>query len=317
MKKGNKTAMIILIAAAGLILAIPAVWGLSILSHKKIDQAVRDSAAPARFARLTDGYIQYELDGPEDGDVVVLVSGFSVPYYCWDYIYRDLVSVGYRVLRYNHYGRGYSDHVRADYGPQLFERELSGLIEVLGLNTPLTLCALSMGGAISVYYTNRHPEQVRALALVSPAGFPLQSAADSTVLNTPVLGDFIIAVFGDAILTGRNVTNLMSVKDHPEFQEQFVHYIRYRGRTAALLSTIRHMPINNMPEEYDRLSGDVPVLLLWGKEDAVIPFTNSELVRKAVPQAEFHAIPDAGHNSQYEKPELVLGYLLDFLKRDD
>src|SRR4051812_34564559 len=71
-----------------------------------IDQSVR-AAAPGAFVRLTDGYTHYELSGPPEGRVVVLAAGISVPYYIWDPTFAALVHAGFRVLRYDYYGRGY------------------------------------------------------------------------------------------------------------------------------------------------------------------------------------------------------------------
>jgi len=73
-----------------------------------IDQSVRDKT-PGQFARLSDGYTHYEIGGPPDGRVVVLAAGATVPYYIWDPTFSALVGAGFRVLRYDYYGRGFSD----------------------------------------------------------------------------------------------------------------------------------------------------------------------------------------------------------------
>ena len=69
------------------------------------------------FIRLSDGYTHYQWAGPEDGQVVVLLHGFSVPYFLWDYVFKDLSEAGFRVLRYDLYGRGYSDPPRIRLRP--------------------------------------------------------------------------------------------------------------------------------------------------------------------------------------------------------
>ena len=69
------------------------------------------------FVRLPHGTVHYQLAGPERGRTVVLVHGFSVPYYIWDPTYDELVKKGFRVLRYDLYGRGYSDRPDEVYGP--------------------------------------------------------------------------------------------------------------------------------------------------------------------------------------------------------
>src|ERR1017187_5282006 len=69
-----------------------------------LDESVRKNA-PGSFIHLSDGITHYELSGPDTGKLVVLVHGFSVPYYIWDSTFSRLVQQGFRVLRYDEYGR--------------------------------------------------------------------------------------------------------------------------------------------------------------------------------------------------------------------
>lgn len=302
--------MVIIIS---LIIILLLSYVISILKHKKIDSGIRRSAGASSFIDLTHGFAEYELAGPEDGSTVILVSGFSVPFFCWDHVFGVLAGKGYRVLRYNHYGRGLSDHAGVRYDADLFENQLDEITLKLGIRIPFTLVGLSMGGAVSVYYANRHPEKVKRIALISPAGFPTNVRPAIKLLKTPLIGSYITNVLGDVFLKSRSVANLFSLKKHPEYQEKFAAYLKYRGRISALLSTSRNMLIKNMEEEYENLPSDIPVLLMWGREDAVIPYSNNEFVRRAIKQTEFYAIENAGHNSQYEAPDQVLGHLLKFL----
>jgi len=312
-KNARKTIIIIFICTAFL-LAILIPYAISILKDKEIDQTIRDSLTDSNFIKLPNGYTQYELAGDDKGQIVVLLSGFSVPYYCWDFIFEDLIANGYRVLRYNHYGRGFSDHLNKSYTPEIFDSQLYELITALKLPTPVDLIGLSMGGAITVYFTNHHPELVDKVALISPTGFPIPENFATKLVKVPILGDYIFSVFGDGILTSRNVTNLMNLENHPEFQAQFIQGLSYRGRSAALLSTLRHMPFTHMETEYQNFpKNKLNVLLIWGEDDAVIPFEHHLLVQKAIPQTEFHAIPQTGHVSPYENPGAILSYLYPFL----
>ena len=81
-----------------------------------------------------------------------------------------------------------------------------------------------------------------------------------------------------------------------------------------MLSTLRHMDMNNMVDTYKRIGEqDRPTLLIWGRKDHVLPFANSASVMAAIPHAEFHPIDGAGHNLNYENPELVNPVLVEFL----
>jgi alpha-beta hydrolase superfamily lysophospholipase len=86
--------------------------------------------APGAFVQLTRGRVHYELAGPEDGRLVVLVHGFSVPSFVWDPTFEALVSRGFRVLRYDLYGRGFSDRPDTAYDRALYVEQLRELLAV-------------------------------------------------------------------------------------------------------------------------------------------------------------------------------------------
>ena len=96
---------------------------------KEITDAVR-AKADGSFVRLTDGVWHYEQCSPlpeweEELGVratVVLVHGFSVPYFIWDATFDFLVKSGFRVLRFDLFGRGLSDRPHTRYGVDLYVR---------------------------------------------------------------------------------------------------------------------------------------------------------------------------------------------------
>lgn len=121
------------------------------------------SAAPGGFVRLSQGYVHYGLEGPETGETVVLVHGFSTPMFIWERTVPDLARAGFRVLSYDLYGRGYTDRPDVAYDEDLFAGQLMELLNALDIREPVNLVGLSMGGAIATIFTTRHPEKVTAL----------------------------------------------------------------------------------------------------------------------------------------------------------
>ena len=108
--------------SATLLAAILILTGLFVHRDQESD-TLNDQTRPGvvgSFVRLPHGTVHYQLAGPESGRTVVLVHGFSVPYYIWDPTYDELVKKGFRVLRYDLYGRGYSDRPDEVYGPDLY-----------------------------------------------------------------------------------------------------------------------------------------------------------------------------------------------------
>ena len=119
--------------------------------------ATTRATASGSFVELTDGVTHYELGGPEDGAAVVLIHGFMVPYFIYDPTFDFLTNSGFRVLRYDLFGRGWSDRPRLPYNVDFYVRQLRDLLDALWLPTPLSLVGLSLGGIISAAFSVRCP----------------------------------------------------------------------------------------------------------------------------------------------------------------
>ncbi len=65
---------------------------------KVLDEAAR-AAAPGKFADLADGMVHYQIAGPADAQVVVLVHGFSAPAIIWNNNFDVLAAAGIRHVR--------------------------------------------------------------------------------------------------------------------------------------------------------------------------------------------------------------------------
>jgi hypothetical protein len=123
-KKRLKTASGIIILSAFLLLIL-----YLYLDDEKISLNEQSrSKLGGNFIKLPRGVVHYEIAGPQNGSVVVLIHGFSVPQYVWDPTFDMLTSSGFRVLRYDLYGRGYSDRPECEYNLELYVEQLSQLL---------------------------------------------------------------------------------------------------------------------------------------------------------------------------------------------
>ena len=267
------------------------------------------------FIELPDGFVHYELSGSPDGQMIILVHGFSVPFFIWEPTLEALTAAGLRVLRYDLYGRGYSDRPEGVYDFDLFDNQLANLLMALDIHQPVDLVGLSMGGRIAVVFTARHTSLVRKLGLIDPLCPFVPQPLTARLAQLPGLGEGLVNLFGKQIFYSQLPKDFYRPENcPPEFQEKFLQQLKYRGYKRALLSTLRNM--GDMPQPYYQVGElDLPVLLIWGRHDHTIPVSAINMLREAIPQAEFHVIEEAGHIPHYERPEIVNPILIDFLKR--
>jgi pimeloyl-ACP methyl ester carboxylesterase len=279
-----------------------------------LDQQAR-SSAPGEFVRLSAGFTHYQRGGEKSGVPVILVHGFSVPFYIWDPTFELLVQSRFDVLRYDLYGRGFSDRPKQDYNQDLFDLQLSELIEALGVVGPLCLVALSMGGPISMVYCDRHPGKVAKLCLIDPAGYPSRTTLLTRLLLVPRVGEWLMDRFSKKIILDALTEDFSRPEKFPAYVERAREQMRYKGYRRALLSTIRNGILVSTGEVYSRVgTQEIPTLLIWGKEDKYLPFQLSERIMTAIPHAQFFPVDHAGHLPHYEKPELVNARILEFLR---
>ena len=282
---------------------------------KELNEDVRSSAGGA-FIQLPNGFTHYELDGNESGDVVVLIHGFSVPYFIYDPTFKFLTQSGFRVLRYDLFGRGFSDRPVTQYNLDLFVQQLVELLDSLRFSQPLNLIGLSMGGVIASAFTVRYPERVRTLVLIDPAGakaITLTPALRATKL--PFVAEAVLILVGSEALVQSMAKDLFDPALVDHFLAQYRIQMQYRGFQQAILSTIRNGMFDSFIRVYEALGKmDKDILLFWGRNDITIPLQHGLILCAALPRVQFHVIENCGHIPHYEKPDEVNPILLEFLR---
>jgi pimeloyl-ACP methyl ester carboxylesterase len=282
---------------------------------RELDDLTRKEASGS-FIRLSGGFTHYELSNPDAKETVVLVHGFSIPYFIFDPTFAFLTQSGFRTLRYDLFGRGFSDRPQTDYNIELFVRQLRDLLDGLGLSDPVSLVGLSTGGPITAAFTARFPERVHKLVLIDPVGarpFPLGRILK--LMAAPFAGEVLIGLLWSIRVVKKLASRLPDREQVGEFGPRYIPQMQYKGFKRALLSTIRNHMLDSFLDVYERVGKmNKPVLLFWGPHDRTVPFEHHGILRRAIPNVHFHAIEDTGHIPHYEKPEEVNPILLKFLK---
>lgn len=278
--------------------------------RETLDAAAR-AAAPGRFAQLSDGATHYDISGPDTGRVVVLVHGFSVPLYIWDSTATGLSAAGYRVIRYDVFGRGFSDRPDAAYDGPFYARQLDELLDSLRITTPVDLMGLSFGGFVTGHFVAAHPAKVRSLTLVDPVA---SSAEVPGFLGWPVIGHWFWQVMQAPNAANGQSSDFLHPEHWPGWADKYRPQMRYRGFGRSLRRSVLASSRTDFGEHYAAVGRtNVPVMLIWGKQDSTVSIELSPVVRDNIPRIEYVAVDSAGHLPHMEQAAVVREAMLTFL----
>lgn len=269
------------------------------------------------FVPLPDGTTHYEMSNITRDQTVVLVHGFSTPYFIYDPTFHFLTQNGFRVLRYDLFGRGFSDRPQTRYNIDLFVKQLADLLDALRLMRPVNLVGLSMGGPVTAAFTARFPQRVRSLTWIDPAG--VRSLSETPLLKLvklPVLPELIVGLAGSEAFINHNARDFFDPKLVEHFKSVYRVQLKYKGFMRAMLSSVRNGMLDSFLDVYKRVGKtEIPVLLFWGQNDPTVPFEHSNDLCAMIPHLQFHLIENCGHLPHYERPEVVNPLLLEFLRK--
>jgi len=177
-------------------------------------------------------------------------------------------------------------------------RMYAGLLDELGL-TGVTVVGNSIGGWIAA--------EIALLGSPRVSGVVLVDAAGLVVPDYPAPDFFSLTMDQVAELSYYRPDAFRLDVDHmPDAVKAMM-----AGNRAAL--AIYGGPAMADPGLLDRLPDiTVPVLVIWGEADRMIPVEHGQAYAKAIPGARFHLIAEAGHLPQLEAPDRLLAAVRDF-----
>jgi len=300
------------VRAVALLLLVGFAWYTWKNPEKVTIDATARAGAPGKFVALSHGTTHFEFSGPDSGRLVVLVHGFSVPYYIWDSTVVALKGAGYRVLRYDLYGRGYSDRPNVDYDGALYDSQLGELLDSLHVREPVDLVGLSFGGFVTAHYVTTHLARVRTLTLVDPIS---KQSGLPRMFRLPVIGPWAWQVMAVPGMAEGQSSDFLHPEHYPAWADQYRPQMRFRGFGRALLSTLSMGSRVSLDSLYAGVGRTgIPAMLIWGKQDQTVPFPLSEVVRRGIPTVEFVPVDSAGHLPHIEQAPIVNARLLAFLE---
>jgi pimeloyl-ACP methyl ester carboxylesterase len=228
--------------------------------------------------------MHYLAEGPAGGQPVVLVHGLGSRAEDWANLAPYLVQAGYRVYLPDLPGYGRSQKP-TDFSYSIHDEAamVAGFLDALGLKQ-VDLGGWSMGGGIAQHVAFDHPDRVRKLMLFDAAG-----------LNEPV-------IFDTRLFTPENADQLSQfealLSPHPVEAPAFItrDILKYFQRNAWVIKRAMASMLTRV-DATDAILPQLkmPVLIVWGAEDRILPASQAETMHCLVPQSEVDIVSGCGH----------------------
>ena len=298
-----KWLVILLIAA----LAALFFWGYAPDTEAAQMKSKYGSAA-SRFAELEPGLrVHYRDEGKPDGQLLVLIHGSNASLHTWE-PWVAILGKDYRIISLDLPGHGLTGKNPAGvYDNASYVNVVDRLLAKLNVEKAV-IGGNSMGGGVSWLYASKHPEKVEALLLVDATGQPNVKSGEVPIgfrlMRVPVLKEvtrFISprSIFESSVKTSMSVQSKIDDK----LIDRYWELNRYPSNRDATMQRFSS-PNSMQPGTKDQISAiKVPVLILWGAEDNLIPVTSAKWFAEALPQAKLVIYPNVGHIPMEEIPE--------------
>ena len=264
--------------------------------------------APGEFIDLKHGRTHYRYFGPQAAPLAVCVHGLTTPSFVFEALADGLVAKGYRVLVYDHYGRGFSDRPNAAQDREFFVSHLDELLNALGEHEKFLLIGYSMGGAVAAAYSAAFAQRVRNLVLVAPAGMGHQLGPLANFIRVmPGIGGWLfMAGYERSHRSGTEKERALH-SAVPFVVDRQQRELQYRGFLPSVLSSLRNGLRAQAKADHQSIhEAGTKVVAIWGAADDVIPLDCKDKMAGWNPAAEQVVVPDEGHSLPYTHPDAVL-----------
>ncbi|KAJ3144923.1 hypothetical protein HK101_002578 [Irineochytrium annulatum] len=273
------------------------------------------------YCPTPNGKIHYYLLGDPNGPKIVLVHGLTVVWAAMPDFVHLLVAVGFRVLLFDHHGRGYSSSPGVPYDEKLYLSSLLHLVDHVGW-PKFHLLGYSLGGAVSVLMAASHPERIDKLVLVAPAGLTDSLPPIARVLGVPGFGKLFAHVSAGFALTNAAKAEAGPGRRGTERSERYIAVTeltakRHPGFKRALVSTVTIGPVRGIRSKFKEAGEKMgeKVLVVWGTADVIVDYKKEiGLLKEMMPKATVATIEGEGHAIVPECPEQCMSFIVPFLQ---
>ncbi len=258
------------------------------------------------------------------GPVLLLIHGMAGNIGNWQEVIEALAR-HHTVVAADLPGHGTSAPGAGDYSLGALAAGLRDLLVLLG-HERATLVGHSLGGGIAMQFAYQFPEITERLVLVSSGGLGPEVSPVLRAAALPGAGLFIAATaaagrsVGTALARGLAVVGLRPNADIAEVARGYAS-LADPDRRAAFLATLRSVIgiAGQRVRAGDRLylAEGLPVLIIWGARDPIIPVHHGEHAHQAIPGSRLEIFDGVGHLPQIEEPKRFVAILERFVEQTE
>jgi pimeloyl-ACP methyl ester carboxylesterase len=244
------------------------------------------------------------------GPALLLVHGLACDSTTWDKVIAPLAE-RFTVIAPDLLGHGASDKPDADYSLGGYANGMRDLLTVLGIDT-VTVVGHSFGGGVAMQFAYQFPERTERIVLISTGGLGPEVTRVIRFLTVPGSGAATsvatLRPWRPLIAGGLRAlsrTGLAATRDLDEVSDIYTAFADPAHRRAVQRVTShvlnwRGQFVTMTDRSY--LARVLPVLVIWGADDRVIPVTHAETARMNA-WADVHVLADTGHFPHKDHPE--------------
>ncbi len=274
------------------------------------------AAEPSQFVEIGDGVnVHLRDEGPRDAPAIILLHGSNADLHTWG-PWVDGLKETYRVIRFDQVGHGLTGAAPdGDYSTDAFVADIDEVADALGLDR-FILGGNSMGGSHTVAYAMKHAARLDGIILVDAGGADIKKEGGGnigfSIARTPVLNllmehitprslvkqSFEQSVFNQSIVTEDAV-------------DRYWEMLRYPGNRRATIARFSRGWAGFDAQSVSAI--DVPALIIWGTEDALIPPEAGRWYDEQLPNSTLVEYEEIGHLPHEEAAQPTLSDLKSWL----
>jgi len=246
-----------------------------------------------------------------DEPVLLMLHGFGASLHTWD-VWTAQLSPHFRVLRIDLPGSGLSGpDAQGDYSDTRTIALLLALMDQRGVSRA-SIIGHSIGGRIAWTLAATHPTRVDKLVLLAPDGFASSGFDYGSAPQVPATMGLIRYTLPRWMLR----SNLLPAYADPvalsdDLLTRYYELMLAPGSRAALLARMQQTVLVNPVPLLGRITA--PTLLVWGRQDRMIPFANAADYQREIPRNTLLDLDNMGHLPHEESPQRALPVVERFL----